>query len=683
MKKNITTLFFIVLTISFVWGQNQNYTTGTNTYTFNNVGTAQLTGIPNGTTVQVECYGAGGGGGGVWTAHYASTSSGGAGGGGYAKLNFFTVVGGSLDVTVGAGGIKGSGSSSLQVAYDGLNGGYSAVYSSNINDTICKANGGYGSLHASAQNGSAFSPAKMLGVAGIGGQGTIGDVLLTGATGTVGTTPTFNTGVGGDGGNGAGPLGGPGGLFANTQIANYGVDGSPYGGGGSGCADYEGGGGATFKIGGNGADGGVIITILNIGITTQALTSTSFCAGDSLTVAYTANGTFNAGNIFSLQLSDATGDFTTPTVIGSISSTSSGSIDGLIPTITPFGTGYLVRVVADNPIITGTDNGTAITIQVKPNAPTASTLDFCGSDTVANLSPNGIDIAWYSSSSSTTPLSNSQVLSTQTYFVTQTTNGCESDKTSVQVNVHSLPSVDAGADISICLGDSTLITANGALTYTWNHGLGNANPQTVSPQVDTYYSVEGVDQYNCVNTDSVLVSMKPLPVAIAGDTLPSICIKETSIIMFGSISGSATSGTWSGGSGTWNNASDPQSATYTAGANDSGWIQLELITSGGSCPNDTAFNYIQINDCTLGIQTETQHKVQLYPNPATSIFNIEGDDLTTNYSHYQLITLAGKMVKNGEINSNHHEINVLDLNKGLYLLQLTGKKSVVLKLEVK
>jgi hypothetical protein len=42
----------------------------------------------------------------------------------------------------------------------------------------------------------------------------------------------------------------------------------------------------------------------------------------------------------------------------------------------------------------------------------------------------------------------------------------------------------------------------------------------------------------------------------------------------GSVGGGATSGTWTGGAGTWTNAINPSTATYTASANETGSISL-------------------------------------------------------------------------------------------------------------
>jgi hypothetical protein len=93
------------------------------------------------------------------------------------------------------------------------------------------------------------------------------------------------------------------------------------------------------------------------------ISQTVFCQGASINVNYTANGSYTAGNIFTAQLSDAAGSFSSPTNLGNVSSTTSGSISVTIPIATTPGTGYRIRVISSNPSITGSDNGSNITVQ--------------------------------------------------------------------------------------------------------------------------------------------------------------------------------------------------------------------------------------------------------------------------------------------------------------------------------
>lgn len=94
-----------------------------------------------------------------------------------------------------------------------------------------------------------------------------------------------------------------------------------------------------------------------------------FCGGAQSNLTYTIDGTFNAGNVFNLELSDATGSFAAPTIIGSVTSTVSGSIDYTIPQNTPTGSGYKIRVSSTSPVLAGFTNSSDITINPDPVKP--------------------------------------------------------------------------------------------------------------------------------------------------------------------------------------------------------------------------------------------------------------------------------------------------------------------------
>ncbi|MBU1720749.1 MAG: delta-60 repeat domain-containing protein, partial [Bacteroidetes bacterium] len=88
----------------------------------------------------------------------------------------------------------------------------------------------------------------------------------------------------------------------------------------------------------------------------------SFCSGSSIYVHYSTTGSYNAGNEFVAELSNQSGSFSAPVNIGSVQSTGSGSITGVIPFPTSPGSMYRIRVVSTNPVIIGSDNG--INLQV-------------------------------------------------------------------------------------------------------------------------------------------------------------------------------------------------------------------------------------------------------------------------------------------------------------------------------
>lgn len=93
----------------------------------------------------------------------------------------------------------------------------------------------------------------------------------------------------------------------------------------------------------------------------------SICAGSGIAVVFDAKGYVDGANMFTAQLSDASGSFASPVNIGTLTGTASGTISAIIPSGTPYGTGYRIRVISSNPLFTGPDNGVNIKITTQLN----------------------------------------------------------------------------------------------------------------------------------------------------------------------------------------------------------------------------------------------------------------------------------------------------------------------------
>jgi hypothetical protein len=85
---------------------------------------------------------------------------------------------------------------------------------------------------------------------------------------------------------------------------------------------------------------------------------TNWCRTTNFNIPYTVTGTYPSGNIFTAQLSDALGSFSSPTTLGTITTTTSGTIVGTIPNAVSLGNGYLIRVISSTPSITNSPTKT-------------------------------------------------------------------------------------------------------------------------------------------------------------------------------------------------------------------------------------------------------------------------------------------------------------------------------------
>ncbi|GAA3925346.1 T9SS type A sorting domain-containing protein [Hymenobacter algoricola] len=112
-----------------------------------------------------------------------------------------------------------------------------------------------------------------------------------------------------------------------------------------------------------------------ITITTGTVATTPIFAGGSVTVSFTTTGTFNGGNTFTAELSDAAGNFpgTTLTTVSSTSTT----LTVTIPAATTPGAAYVIRVNGSSPATTGSTSA-AFTVTDAP----LLAFDFEGTDNV-------------------------------------------------------------------------------------------------------------------------------------------------------------------------------------------------------------------------------------------------------------------------------------------------------------
>jgi hypothetical protein len=87
------------------------------------------------------------------------------------------------------------------------------------------------------------------------------------------------------------------------------------------------------------------------------------CSGNVFKIQYPVAGIFEADNVFTAQLSDENGSFTSPLEIGTLESNINNTIYAIIPDV-PAGVGYRIRVISSNPALIGPDNGYDLAINM-------------------------------------------------------------------------------------------------------------------------------------------------------------------------------------------------------------------------------------------------------------------------------------------------------------------------------
>ncbi|MFH0865123.1 MAG: PKD domain-containing protein [Bacteroidota bacterium] len=241
---------------------------------------------------------------------------------------------------------------------------------------------------------------------------------------------------------------------------------------------------------------------------------------------------------------------------------STGDVSATI-SVNPISTSTYIVTVYNNGC-TATDDIT-VNINPSPTADAGSDQTICLGFSANLLASGGFYYQW--SSGQNAPAINVAPMITSTYTVTVTgSNGCPAtDETVVFVN--SLPLANAGANQSICLGQTVTLVANGGSSYVWNTGAGTSSI-TVSPSSTTVYSVTVSNSNGCTSSDDVAVFVNSVPSANAGSD-QTICEGQ-----------SVTFSTSGGSSYLWSTGSAASSISIVPSATTTYYV---TVTSNNGC----------------------------------------------------------------------------------------------------
>jgi gliding motility-associated-like protein len=193
-------------------------------------------------------------------------------------------------------------------------------------------------------------------------------------------------------------------------------------------------------------------------------------------------------------------------------------------------TTYSVAVEDANGCI---DTG-SVTVIVNP-LPTVTVspdVTICDGDSTQLTAAGGIQYVW----SPATGLSNPNIPNpiakpntTTNYLVTVFDNNKCMNTGTVTVTVNPLPNTNAGPDVSICIGDTTVLNGTGAANYQWTPSTGLSNPNIANPQAypasTITYTLIGTHANGCTKNDNVTITVNPLPVPVVTPD-QSICIGD-------------------------------------------------------------------------------------------------------------------------------------------------------------
>jgi gliding motility-associated-like protein len=216
--------------------------------------------------------------------------------------------------------------------------------------------------------------------------------------------------------------------------------------------------------------------------------------------------------------------------------------------------------ISTNYFITITDAcGAIVTDSVMVNFATTNAVigndtTICSGGTATLTAGGGIAYHWSNNvNSNINPVS---PLQTTVYYVT-VTDACKGYD-SITVNVNPPPTIITSASPdSICVGGSSTLNATGGVSYVWSSNpvdSGLIGQQTLSdpvvhPTITTIYTVIGTDNLTCTNTSSVVVVIKPTPIASFTINPQEACVGQTVTLLYNGTVGSKISYNWDFGGG--------------------------------------------------------------------------------------------------------------------------------------
>lgn len=206
---------------------------------------------------------------------------------------------------------------------------------------------------------------------------------------------------------------------------------------------------------------------------------------------------------------------------------------------------------------TSAPRSVTITVVVKPNMPYAATdvYNYCQNSSASFLTATGANLLWYTSAtggvgSPVPPMPSTATPGTTQHYVTQTVNGCESDRKLITVNVIAKPKPPQVTDISYCQGAFALpLHATGA-NIKWFMSSSGGIGTTIAPTPITTY--EGVKYYYATQTVNgcesdraeIKVTVNFTPNALITASSPYVCQHDTMSFGYFGNAGSTSSYNW-------------------------------------------------------------------------------------------------------------------------------------------
>ncbi len=306
---------------------------------------------------------------------------------------------------------------------------------------------------------------------------------------------------------------------------------------------------------------------------------------------------------------------------------------------------------------------TALTYALPSITIAPSSASVCALSSIS-LSASGVPgFTWSTGSNNASVVVTPSVTTIYTVSGTDPLTGCVGSQTA-NVTAYALPSVSVAQTASaVCLGSEASFTLSGATTYTWSNGhLGNI--YTFVPTSSTVFTVAATNTLSCTANKTVGIGVNALPVVtILPANSVTICVNEVATFTAsGGVSYAWTPGTTTGPIFTVAPVFSPSSYSVT-------------VTDNNNCSSVAGLN-VRLNTCT-GVNEQSSGLdglVSVYPNPSNGIFTVAME--FDGNKNLQVINALGQVLQELNTLNRDEKINILDLAKGIYFVQIKSDKGL-------
>lgn len=356
-----------------------------------------------------------------------------------------------------------------------------------------------------------------------------------------------------------------------------------------------------------------------------------------------------------------------------------------------------------------------------------TSLNVCAGQSVSLTAQGAATYSWSNNQTS------SLVIITPSFNTTYTVTGTDSNNcvgvATLTQSVSALPNlIISSSSTNVCSGNSVLLTAVGASTYSWNTNQLGAQI-TVTPTLTTTYTVSGQNNLGCTNSSTFTQNVLPSPNVNIASTHTSVCEGKSATLT----ASGASNYTWSSGFGnsisivvtptvatvytltgtdlngcsaisnvligirnnpvlfalssnnnpicigetvtltatgaitySWSNG------TTGAQVTDSPTITTTYTVLGEDifgCSDETTVN-VAVRYCGVGVSeiSANNRSVFVYPNPSSSFIVVKSE--LTNRSKIELSNSLGQILYAGYIENEEMELNISNFPNGIYFITI-------------